>query len=73
VIDTADIYLFPAVVFRGVRVCLLVGFLHAASADVGVDLRCGQTFVAEQFLDTSQIGAAVEKVRRKTVPQRVRC
>ena len=65
--------LLPAIIFRRMRMCLLVGFLHATGADVGVDLRRGETLVAEQFLDTAQVGAAVEQVRGETMPQRVRC
>ena len=53
--------------------CLLVGFLHAAGADVGVDLGRRQTFVAEQFLDAAKVRATVEQVRGEAVPQGVRC
>ena len=52
---------------------LLVRFLHAASADVRVDLRRCQTLVAEQLLNAAQVRTSIEQVCRKTVPQRVRC
>jgi len=54
-------------------VCLLVGFLHAACADVRIDLRRRQALVAQKFLDTSQVRAPIEQVRCEAVPQRVRC
>jgi len=47
---------------------LLVGFLHATRANVRVDLRRCQTLVAEEFLDTSQVRAAVEQVCGEAVP-----
>ena len=53
--------------------CLLVGFLHAACADVRIDLRRRQALVAQKFLDTSQVRAPIEQVRCEAVPQRVRC
>ena len=53
--------------------CLLVGFLHAACADVRIDLRRRQALVAQKFLDASQIRAPIEQVRCEAVPQRVRC
>ena len=56
-------------VLCGMRMRLLVSFLHSPSADVGVDLRRRQTLVAEQFLNAAQVGAAIEQVRCEAVPQ----
>ncbi len=39
---------------------------------VSVDLRRGKASVAEQFLDVTQVGAAVEQMRRKGMSQSVR-
>jgi hypothetical protein len=57
---------------RCVRMCLLVGLAETASTHMRINLCRGQTLVPEQFLDTSQIRAAVQQVRRKAVPQCVR-
>ena len=59
-------------VLRGVRVCFFVRFPKPTCADVGVDLRCRQAFMAQQFLDTSEVGTAIQQVSRKTVTQSVR-
>ena len=44
---------------------------HPLGAHVGIDLRGGQAFVAEQFLDGPEVGAVVEHVGGETVPERV--
>ena len=49
-----------------------VGLLEPFDCHVCVDLCRGKAGVAEQLLDTAQIGAAIEHVRRETVPQFVR-
>ena len=49
--------------------CVPVGFLQAFHGDVRVDLCRGQTGVAEQRLNTPQVGAAIEHVGREAMPQ----
>ena len=49
-----------------------VGFAESGRADVGVDLRGHQAFVAEQFLHAADVGAAVEEMRGEAVAQRMR-
>ena len=41
------------------RMGLLVGRTQVGGADVRVYLRCDQAFVAEEFLDAADVGAAV--------------
>src|SRR6185503_18392777 len=52
--------------------CLAVDIQQLRRVDVRVALRGGELHVAEQLLDRAQIGAALEQVRRKRMPQRVR-
>ena len=51
---------------------LFVQSLQAAVLDLGVELRCGDTGVAEQFLQFTNAGSPGEHVRCKTVSQGVR-
>ena len=51
---------------------LLVDLLHPLDTDVGVDLRCRQTGMAQQGLHAAEIGAVVEEMGGETVPQLVR-
>jgi hypothetical protein len=51
---------------------LLVGRFQVRRAHVRVDLRRDQAFVAEEFLDAADVGAAVEEVRGEAVAERVR-
>ena len=50
-----------------VRMRFLVRIPQALSAHMRVDLRCREAFVPEQFLHASQIGTAVQQVRREAV------
>ena len=50
---------------------LLVDLSQSGGADVRIDLRRDQTLVAEQFLDAADLGAAVEQVGGKAVPERM--
>ena len=50
----------------------VVALLQSLRRYVRVHLRRRQVFVAEQFLDTANIGTGVEQVRGKTMSQRVR-
>jgi len=56
----------------GARVGFFVGGTEVAGADVRVDLRRDQAFVAEQLLNAADVGAAVQQMRRKTVAEGVR-
>jgi len=47
-------------------------FAEARHIDPRVNLRRRDTFVPEHFLHLAQVGPALKKVRRETVPQRVR-
>lgn len=51
---------------------LCVGLAEAMVTDVCVALRGGNVCVAEKFLHGSQVCTAIQQMRRKTVPQRVR-
>src|SRR5262249_53583849 len=51
---------------------LLITVLQALSAYMGVNLGCGQTLVAEQFLHATDVGPGVEQVRGKAMAERVR-
>ena len=51
---------------------LFVGCQEARRADVRVDLRRDEALVTEQFLHAPNVRATIEKMGRKTVPQRVR-
>ena len=53
------------------RVRFLVDLLQTLDARVRVDLRRRDRRVAEQLLHRSEIGASVEQMRGKGVPQRV--
>ena len=37
----------------------LVGCAEVGGADVSVDLRCDEAFVAQEFLDATDVGTAV--------------
>ena len=50
----------------------VVGFFEAFDGDVCVDLRGGEVGVAEEFLDTAEIGAAIEERGGVTVAKFVR-
>src|SRR5690349_8391981 len=56
----------------GAGVGLAVAGLEAFDRDVGVDLGGGGRGVAEDLLDATQVGAALEKVGRRTVADAVR-
>ena len=49
----------------------LVRRLEIARADVRVDLRRDEAFVAEEFLHAADVGAAVEQMRGEAVAERV--
>lgn len=49
-----------------------VRFAKARHVDPRVNLRRRDAFVSQHFLDLAQVGPALKKVRRETVPQRVR-
>src|ERR1051325_2186462 len=51
---------------------LFIHLQQLSRVDVGVPLRGAQTRVAEQFLNGTQIGAALEQMRRERMPERVR-
>ena len=46
--------------------------LEAPAIDVGVELGRRDIGVAQHFLNAPQVGAVLQQVRRKGVPQRVR-
>src|SRR5262245_21348722 len=50
----------------------LVGLAEAGGADVGVNLRGDEAFVAEQFLHAADVGPAIQEMGGKAVPQGVR-
>ncbi len=52
--------------------CFIVDLDQLFHRDVCVDLRRRKTCMAQQFLDVAQVGAAVEQVRGKAVPQAMR-
>src|SRR3989338_146292 len=52
--------------------CLVVNLLQPLRRDVRVDLRRGQTRMAEQLLDAAQIRTVLQQVRGETVPKTVR-
>ena len=51
---------------------LAVDIQQLRGVDVRIALRRRQLHVAEQLLDGAQVGTALEQMRRKGVPQRVR-
>ena len=51
---------------------LSVNLYQVRGVDVGVALCGAELRVAEQFLDAAHIRAALQQVRGKRVPQRVR-
>ena len=48
-----------------------VDFAQAGGADVRVDLRGDEALVPQQFLDTADVGAAVEQMRGEAMAERV--
>ena len=50
---------------------IVVGLLHALHGDMGVNLCRRQVRVTEQRLDVPQIGAVIEKMRRKAMAKLV--
>lgn len=54
------------------RVGLLVALAQPVDRDVGIDLGGGQAAVPEDFLHRAQIGSAVQQVRGRRMPERVR-
>ncbi len=51
---------------------LLVALTQPIHRNMGIDLRCGQAAVTEDFLNGPQVRTAVEEVRRSAVPNGVR-
>ena len=51
---------------------LAIGVAQGGVGEVGVDLRRLEVGVAEQLLHDSQVGAALEQMRRERVTQGVR-
>ena len=49
----------------------VVGCPQIAGADMGIDLRGDQAFMAQQFLHTTDVGSSIEQMGRETMPQRV--
>lgn len=56
----------------GSWVSLSIDLQELRRVDVRVALRGRELHVAEQFLDRAQVGAALQQVRRKRMPQRMR-
>lgn len=56
----------------GSRMCHTVYIPEVLDAYVCVNLGCGKVFVSEQVFDNSKVGASVQQVGGKTVPQHVR-
>src|SRR5260370_33983767 len=56
----------------GLRVGFVVNLDQLFHRDVSINLRRRETRVAEQFLDVAQVGATVQKMRRKRMTQGVR-
>ena len=54
------------------RMTTTVRFPKPRHVDASVNLRRRDTFVPEHFLNLAQVGAALKKMRRETVAQRVR-
>ena len=50
----------------------LVHVLESCRTDVRVYLGRDQAFVAQQFLNTANVGAAIKQMSGKAVPQRMR-
>ena len=50
------------------RVKLAMDFLQPRVVNMRVQLRGGDTYVAEHFLDLPQVGAARQEMCRKAVP-----
>jgi hypothetical protein len=50
---------------------LVIGFAHPLTANVRVNLRARKTAMAEQFLNTADVGAAIEHVGGERMAQRV--
>ena len=49
-----------------------VNFFQILSVDVCVHLRCGNVRMSQHFLDSSQVRAALQEVRREGMSERVR-
>src|SRR5205807_4510184 len=56
----------------GSRMKSIVSLPHMHVGDVGVNLRRRNVAVPEQGLHGTRVGAVLQQVRRKAVPQRVR-
>ena len=54
-----------------VRVSAIVSFAESAGTDMSVDLGRRQALVSEQFLDTAEVGSAVEHVTGEAVSESV--
>ena len=53
------------------RMGSVVNFDHFFHRNLGVNLGCRETCVAEEFLDVAEIGPLIEEVRGESVPQRM--
>ena len=49
-----------------------IDFTQAGSCDMRINLRGHEAFVSEQFLNAADVGAAIQKMRGKTVAERMR-
>ena len=56
----------------GPRMGFFVGFAQVGRADVRIDLSRDQAFVAQQLLHATDVGAPVEQMGGKAMPQCVR-
>src|SRR5579871_6380127 len=56
----------------GSRVSLVVVVLEAVGRHMGVNLCVRQAAMSQEFLDAADVGAAVEQMRGKAVPQTMR-
>ena len=54
------------------RVSSIVNFLEVRGANMRVDLSRHETFVTEEFLDTTDVRSAIEQMRGKAMSQGMR-
>ena len=57
--------------FSGARMRLIINIEKSRRIDAGIDLRCRQARMTEQFLNGPEIATATQKMCRKGVAQRM--
>lgn len=53
----------------GPRVGFIIYFLQPGGGDMGINLGGGDAFMSEQFLDAAKVGAVVQQMSRKGMPE----